>query len=148
MKRGFVGVTNIAQRETLLSMSACLLFVARLRAVRPVEIEPRAHVDGHVDHLAVERHRGHAAFEPLREYLSYAHVIRGLFRTRAKALVAGLDPRDVRAQRALETGVARAAHGLGESTFARVLVREAERMAHALRLAADRCRDGDDFGFH
>src|SRR3954465_13333167 len=48
---------------------------------------------------------------------------------------------------ALETGVPRAPHRFLQVRFADVLLRETQRIAHALRLTADGRRDRDDLRF-
>src|SRR6185436_14516856 len=129
-------------------MGTRFFLVARLRPGRPLEIDLRAQIDRDVDHLPVDRNRGHPALQSLGEDLSHLHVIGGLLGTRAKALIACLDPRRVRTDRALEARVTRAPHGLLQLGFPDALARQAQWIAHPQRLPSDGGRHGDDLGFH
>ena len=156
MKRGFVGVTNIETRATLLFMvqvpcdalvaRSRLLVVACLRPLRPLEIELRAQIDRNVDHLAVDGDGRHAALQPLGKDLSHLHVVSGFFGARTETLVARLDPRRMRTDRALEAGVSRAPDRLPQLLVTDVVLRQAQRVTHSLRLPADGGGNRDELG--
>src|SRR5262249_4121755 len=127
-------------------MSSGFLFVARLRPAGPLEIELGAQIDRHVDHLAVHRDGRHPALQAFGKDFYHLDVASGLLRARTETFVAGLDPGRMRTDRALVARVSRTPDRLPELILARVLLRQAQWIAHPLRLPPDRGRDGDQLG--
>src|SRR5688500_9530413 len=127
-------------------MCFSFLLVACPGPVRPLEIELRSHVDGDIDHLAIDGNGRHATLQPLGKDLSHLHIVGRFFRTGTETLVTRLDPRGMRTDGSLEAGVPGTPDGFSQLFITGLLLRQAQRVTHSRRLPADRDGNRDQLG--